>query len=184
MEETEKQAEKQEKPTLEVIAQKARGYLGAVIFTLLFGIFMAFFGALLLVLAIVSKGPLMMYIFAVVMFLGGIGLSIYSGATVSKIRRIPQFIIIREGDALTFNITKTQGFTCKIAEVTNVSFFQAYGRGQTRPWGTLVVYFGERELTLVYIKDVVATHNRLFSLMIENKKTEQEKTEETGENDG
>lgn len=181
VEETEKPEEetKKEKPVYEVIARKARGYFAALVFTLIFGVFMAIVGAIIVAVGIVEGGNIpMMYLVAAAMFLGGVGLVVYSALCMKRIRRIPQVVISREGDTVNFFVTKKISFCCKANEITNVSYFQSYGRGQTRPWGTLVIYFGEKELQLVYIKDVVAAHNRLFALMIEYKKTEEKKKPE------
>lgn len=175
----------EEKPVPEVIARRAKGYLGAIVFTFGCGVCLALFGVLVTVLGIVNGGNVPMYVVAAVMALGGVGMSIYSGISLKRISRIPAVILFRLGDELHFCPTEDKVFVCKTNEVTNVSYFQVYGRGQTRPWGMLVVYFGEKAVELPYVKDVVAAHNRLFALTLESKKAqEEEKTQENGENDG
>lgn len=180
---TEKSEEKnkKEKQLPEVIARKAQGYFAALVFSLGFGVFMAFFGAIIVAVGIVKGGNVPMYLVGAVMFFGGIGLIVYSAISIKKIRSIPQVVISREGETVNFFVTKKVSFSCKVNEITNVSYYQAYGKGQTRPWGTLVVYFGEKELPLVYIKDVVAAHNRLFALMLESKKNEEKQEPEEAE---
>lgn len=170
-----KEEAKKEKQGPEVIAWKARGYLAALIFTMIFSVFMAIIGAIIVAVGIAMGGNVPMYLVAGAMFLGGVGLVVYSALSMKRIRRIPQVIISREGDTVNFFVTKKISFSCKANEITNVSYYQSYGRGQTRPWGTLVIYFGEKQLQLVYIKDVVAAHNRLFALMLEYKKSEEKK---------
>lgn len=168
----------EKKQDTEVIARKAKGYSVMLIISIVIVIvFMVLFGAIVIGVAIAEGGPVPMYVLGAVFLLLGIGICIYSGIVLRKIKQIPAVIISREGNTLTFYASKKVSFACKLEEVKNVSYYQAYGRGATYPWGTLVVYFATREVKFAYVKDVVAAHNRLFALTLAKPK-EETKTEE------
>lgn len=173
----------EKKQDSEVIARKAKGYIAALIFSFIIAVvFMVVFGAIIISVAVTSGGNIPMYAFGAVILVGGIALCISSGIRIRKIKQIPEVIISREGDTLTFHMNKEVSFSCKLDEVKNLSYYQMYGRGQTQPWGTLVVFLAWREMKFMYVKDVVAAHNRLFALTLAKQK--EEKAEETGENNG
>lgn len=171
-------ADSEKKQDSEVIARKAKGYTAVLIFSLIIAIvFMVLFGGIIIAVAVGGNSPASMYVVGAVIFVGGIVLCISSGIRIRKIKQIPEVIISREGDTLTFHMNQKVSFSCKLDEVKNLSYYQMYGRGQTQPWGTLVVFLSWREMKFSYVKDVVAAHNRLFALTLAKPK-EESKAEE------
>lgn len=167
---------------MEVIAKKSRGLYAAQIILIVFGVFFILVGAGILIVAIGKNGHGGMYAAVAGFMAVGAWLTIYGAVSMRRLRRLPENLIVRDGDTLHIYGVKKGVLNCKAGEISNLSFRTVGGSGMLAR-DALLFSIGAEKFTLSYLANGAEAYGRLLLLIAEScaRKTREEKPETAAE---
>lgn len=153
---------------MEVIAKKSRGLYAAQIILIVFGVFFILVGAGILIVAIGKNGHGGMYAAVAGFMAVGAWLTVYGAVSMRRLRRLPENLIVRDGDTLHIYGAKKGVLNCRISEIADVSFRTVGGNGMIARY-VLFFHIGAQEYRLPYLANGAEAYGRLLLLIAESR---------------
>lgn len=172
----------------EVVARKAKSRIRNYV-SVLVGCIAVSAGLLaLFLLCVIRNGPWITSVLLGFFALVSAALAVSVAVAFAHWKSVPDEIVTREGEAITFRFAKGKFYTCTADKITNVSYERDANRSVS--WGTLTVRLrckdykevAEKKIRLSYVEDVAAAYEKLLAVLSEYKRRAEVKEEENAAN--